>query len=125
MIKHTRITRPHVRLEALVEHTDLTPVQVERLDIFITNSSSQLGLFESSANGSHGWLRGETRHGVDGNIYDVGSSCGSSEHGSSGDSSSVVRVDVDREVGIALTDGTDEPRRESAFVHTNLKKKVT
>lgn len=53
MVENTGVRRPYVRLEAAVEHPDLTPVEVEGLDIRISNSSSETGLFERSRDGTH------------------------------------------------------------------------
>ena len=62
MIEDTRVCGANVGLEAGVEHTDLTPVKVESLNILISDTSAETGLLKSRANGSHWWLRGETGH---------------------------------------------------------------
>ena len=62
MVEHTRVGRTDVRLEALVQDTDLAPVEVERLDVRVADTSAEVGLLERRADGSHGRLRGETGH---------------------------------------------------------------
>ena len=62
MVENAGIRRPYVRLETAVHHPDLTPVEVEGLDIVVSNSSTEAGLFERTCNGTHGRLRGQTRH---------------------------------------------------------------
>ena len=57
MVENTGVRRPYVRLEATVQHPDLTPVEVEGLYIGISNSSSEAGLLERSRDGTHGGLR--------------------------------------------------------------------
>lgn len=51
---------------------------------------------------------------VDGDINDIGSSSGTGEHARSGDTSRVVRVDVDRQVGELLAKGTDEAAKRGS-----------
>jgi len=58
VVENTGIRCPHVRLEATVHHPDLTPVEVEGLDIGVSNPSSEAGLFERTCNSTHRGLRG-------------------------------------------------------------------
>jgi hypothetical protein len=51
---------------------------------------------------------------VDGDVDDVGAGLGSSDHARRGDTGSVVRVHVDRKVGVSLADRADEPARSAA-----------
>ena len=62
MIEDTRVCGANVGLEAGVEHTDLTPVKVECLDIGIANASPETGLLQRSADRTHGRLRSQSRH---------------------------------------------------------------
>lgn len=48
---------------------------------------------------------------VDRNINDISTRSGGGDHAGSGNTGSVVRVDVDREVGVLLADRTNEHRR--------------
>lgn len=50
---------------------------------------------------------------VNGNVNDVGASLGGSDHARRGDTGGVVRVHVDREVGVSLADRADEPARSA------------
>ena len=56
-------------------------------------------------------IRGTWKLTIDCNINNISTRSGSGDHTGSGDTCSVVGVDVDREVGVLLTDGTDERRR--------------
>ena len=62
MVEDGGIGGTDVGLEAAVEHADLAPVQVQCLDIGIADASAKAGLLKSRGNGTHGRLRGETRH---------------------------------------------------------------
>lgn len=48
-------------------------------------------------------------HTVNSNIDNVGACSRSSNHGRRGDAGSVMRVDVDGQVGVLLADFSDEP----------------
>lgn len=45
---------------------------------------------------------------VDGNVHDVGASSSRGKHACSGDTSGIVRVDVDGQVGVLLPDSSNE-----------------
>ena len=62
MVEDTGVGRTNVRLEAAVQRAHLCPVGVERLDVFIANTSAEVALLQSTADGTHGGLRGKTRH---------------------------------------------------------------
>jgi hypothetical protein len=62
MVENTGIRCPYVRLEATVQHPDLTPVEIEGLNISVSNSGSEAGLLKCSRDGTHGGLRGQTGH---------------------------------------------------------------
>ena len=62
MVEDGRVGSADVGLEAAVEHADLAPVQVQRLDISITDTSSKTSLLKSRGDGAHGWLRGKAGH---------------------------------------------------------------
>ena len=62
MVENTGIRRPYIRLEATVEHPHLTPIEVEGLNICVSNSCSETSLLERTRNSTHGGLRGQTRH---------------------------------------------------------------
>ena len=108
VIEDSRVGGPDVGLEAAVEGANGRPVEVESLDVLVTDSGTELGLLESGADGSHGGLRGHSRHGVDRDIDDIGTSGSAGEHTGGGDTSGVVRVNVDGHVGELLAQGTDE-----------------
>jgi hypothetical protein len=124
MVEHTGIRCPYVRLEATVQHPDLTPVEVEGLDISVSNSGSEASLFERSGDGTHGGLRCQTGHAlwelagikklylrpptVNSNIHNIRPCSRSGEHCRSGDAGGIVRVDVDRKIRILLTDCADQ-----------------
>lgn len=110
MIEHTRIGSPNIGLEALIQDSDLAPVEVQCLDIGVTDTCTKVALLKGGSDSTHGWLRGETGHAVDGDIDDISSCGGGGEHGSGRDTSGVVRVNVDGEVGILLANGTDQTK---------------
>ena len=62
MLEDTGVGSLDVGLEAAVEHADLAPVTVEGLDVVVANTGTKLGLFKSSADSTHGRLRGQARH---------------------------------------------------------------
>ena len=123
MIENAGIRCPYVRLEATVQHPDLTPVEIEGLDISVSDSGSQAGLFKCSRNSTHGGLRGQTGHAwresagfktwdliqltVNGDIHNIRSCSSSGEHCCGCDAGGVVRMDVDREIRILLADCAD------------------
>lgn len=125
MVENTRVGGADVGLEATVQDTDLTPVEVEGLDVGVADTSTELGLLKSRANCTHRRLGGQTRHAwkklvsaerrvlvrrtVNSDVDDVSASHRRGDHGGGRDTRGVVRVDVDREVGILLTDGTNQP----------------
>lgn len=47
---------------------------------------------------------------IDGDIDDISTSLSTGEHTANGDTGSVVRVDVDGEVRVGLSDSANEPR---------------
>lgn len=109
MFEDGRVGCADISFEAAVHHPDLSPVQVESLDVFVTDTGTKVVLLQSSADGTHSRLRGETGHTVDCNIDDISTcSCGC-EHARNGNAGGVVGVDVDGEVGVLLADRTDEP----------------
>ena len=62
MVEHARVRGTNIRLETAVEHAHLTPVQVERLDVGVTNTGSHARLLEGCTNGTHGRLRSQSGH---------------------------------------------------------------
>lgn len=108
VVKDTRIGGSDVGLEGGVEDSDLRPVGVESLDVLVRDTGAETGLLESGNDGSHGGLRGETREVINGHVDNVGTGLGGGEHRSGGDTGSVVGVDVDREVGVSLSDSADQ-----------------
>lgn len=108
VVKDTRVGSADVGLEALVELPDLSPVLVERLDVLVRDTSTQTGLLESTADGTHGRLRGETGKVIDGDVNNIGTGGGTSDHARSSDTSSVVRVNMDRKFGMGLSNSTDK-----------------
>ena len=89
------------------------------------------GLLESSTDSSHSGLGGESRENcrnkgreirtrpegekkaiertIDRDINDIGSGSSTGEHGSSGDTSGIVGMNMDGEVGVSLSDSSNEP----------------
>lgn len=108
VVEDTRVGSTNVGLEALVKLSNLGPVLVERLNVLIRDTSTQTGLLKSTADGTHGGLRGETREVIDGNVDDISTGSSTSNHARGSDTSSVMRVDVDRELGMGLSDSTDK-----------------
>jgi hypothetical protein len=125
----------HLGVEALVEDTNLAPVQVESLDVFVTDTGAHSGLLKSSNDGTHCSLGSGSGHAyqqtsslqlrswrmeerskltVNGDIDDIGSSGGAREHGSSRDTGGVVRVNVDGVIGELLSEGPDETRKRKS-----------
>lgn len=74
----------------------------------MTNARPKATLLERHRNCTHRRLTGETDHAVDSNINSVGAGRSSDGHRSRGDASGIVRVDVDRQVGVLLVDSADE-----------------
>jgi hypothetical protein len=129
VVKDTRVGALDVGVEARVERADGRPVEVERLDVLVRDTSAHVGLLEGGADGSHRGLRGHSRHTwgrggerednhiddggltVDGDVDDISSSSGTGEHTGGRDTGSVVRVDVDGEVGELGANGSDEAVR--------------
>jgi len=60
------------------------------------------------ANSTHGRLRGETGKIINSNIYNIRTSLGSSQHARGGDTSRIVRVNVNGQVGVSLSDSSNE-----------------
>ena len=116
MREHTRIRSPNIRLEAAIELSDLCPVQIQSLNIIISDTSAKVSLLERGAYSTHGWLRSQTRHTVDGNVDNVRSRRRCSKHTRSCNAGGVMRVYVDRKVWILLPDRTDESRGQSVSV---------
>lgn len=118
MVEDTRVGRSDVGLEALVELSDLGPVLVETLNVLVRDSGTEVGLLERGADGTHGGLGRQSREDVDGNVDNVGSGGGAGNHARGGDTGRVVRVDVNRQVGVVLSDGRNERRRGSRLEET-------
>ena len=62
MREHRGIGSLDVGIEALVEDTELRPVQIEGLDRIVADPGAERSLFERSAYGAHGRLRGHAGH---------------------------------------------------------------
>lgn len=62
MVENGRVRGANVGLETAVEQANLAPIAVESLDIVVADTSSEVGLFESHADGTHGRLGGKTGH---------------------------------------------------------------
>jgi hypothetical protein len=60
VVKDTRVRSADIGLEALVKHSDLGPVRVEGLNVFVRDTRAETGLLERDTDGTHGGLRGET-----------------------------------------------------------------
>lgn len=88
------------------------------------DTGAEAGLVESRADGTHRGLRGETGQvcqsarltdsyagllTINGNVDDVGAGLSSGQHGRDGDTGRVVRVDVDRQVRVGLSDRANQP----------------
>lgn len=116
MLEDGRVGCADVGLEAAVHHPDLSPVQVESLDVVVADTSAEVVLLQSSADSTHSWLRGETGHAVDCEIDDVGTCSGGCEHAGNGNTGGVVGVDVNGEVGVLLADGTNKPLRSQSKI---------
>lgn len=108
VVKDTRIGSADIGLEALVELSDLGPILVERLDVLVRDTSTQTGLLESTADGTHGRLRCETGKVIDGDVNHIGTCGGTSDHARGSDTSSIVRVNVDGKLGVGLSNSTDK-----------------
>lgn len=124
MIEDTGIGGPDIGFEAAIEHANLTPVEVEGLDILIANTCSQGSLFQSHAHGSHRWLRSQTRHAlivsrcefpshvkyhsgrltIYRNVDDIRTSRGACNHTCSSNTRGVMRVHMNGKVGIPFPD---------------------
>lgn len=96
MGEDTGIGSADVGLEAAVKLPDLRPVRVQSLDVGVTDTSSELRLLQRHADRTHGGLRGQPGHGVNGNVDDISTGLGGCNHACRCDTSCVVRVDVDR-----------------------------
>lgn len=116
MFEDGRVGCADVSFEAAVHHADLSPVQVESLDVFVTDTGTEVVLLQSSADGTHSRLRGETGHAINGKVDDISTCSGGCEHARNGNAGGVVGVDVDGEVGILLADRTDEPNSSQSRV---------
>lgn len=118
MVEDTRVGCTNIGLEALVKLSNLGPVLVERLNVLVRDTSTQTGLLKSTADGTHGGLRGETGEVIDGNVNDISTGSSASNHARGSDTSSVVRVDVDRKLGMSLSDSTDKQSSSLGFEET-------
>jgi hypothetical protein len=48
-------------------------------------------------------------HTINGDVDDIGTGLGTGEHTSNSDTSGIVRVNVDREVGVGLSNSANQP----------------
>ena len=62
VVKYAGIRGADVGLKAAVEHADLAPIQIQCLDISISNARAQSGLLKGHTNSTHRRLRGQTGH---------------------------------------------------------------
>lgn len=62
MVEDGRVRGTNVGFKAAVEETNLTPVAVKSLDIVVADASSEVSLFESHADGTHGRLGRKAGH---------------------------------------------------------------
>ena len=108
VVKHGRVGCLDILLKALVQLAHFRPVQIQTLNTVVRNASTELHLLKRAHNGTHGWLRGQTRHAVDGSINDIGTRLGTGQHTSDSNTSRIVGVNVDRQVRILGADGAHE-----------------
>ena len=125
MLEHTRIRGTDIGLEAGVQLPNLGPIQVEGLDISVSDTGAKSGLLQGHANCTHRRLRSETGHAcqlplaqlmrsnrghtINCNINNICTSHSCGNHRRSRNTSSIVRVDMNRKVRVLVSDRTNKP----------------
>lgn len=101
-------TRHLTRLEGSIDSTNGLPVLIDRNDFFNVDTGVKLSALEGVDDGTHGRLRGSSRHGIGGTVNSICSSVSTLKHGGDSSTGSVVGVDVNGEVRELLADGTNK-----------------
>ncbi len=120
MCKHAGVGRSDIGLEATVQLSDLRPIQVQGLNICISDTSAKFGLLQSGAHGTHGWLRCESRHAVDCDVDNVRSCSSGSQHASGGNACSIMRMYMDNEIRIFLSDRANKSKSDPLSVRITV-----
>lgn len=108
VVKDTRVGSSDIRFKGSVEDSNLGPVLVEGLDVFVRDTCAEASLFQGRDDSTHGRLRGQTGKVVNGHVDDIGTGLSGGQHGCGSDTRSVVRVNMDGKVWVGFSDGADE-----------------
>lgn len=108
VLVNLRVRTSKVSLERGVEETKLRPVGVEGADLVRVQARLEASALKRSKNSVDAGLGSHTRQAVSGSIDNVSAGLGASNHGGDTSTSRVVSVNVDREVRVLFTDGTDK-----------------
>ena len=106
-------------LEWRVCETELSPVCVQSADSMGIETRVEVGALKRSEDSTNAGLRSHTRHAVNSSIDSVGASLSTGNHGGHTSTSGVVGVDVDGEIRVLLTDGTNEEAGSARLQNTS------